>query len=94
MIAIEVSINVLLFAGIILVAIFAGFSFRSNQIAKHKRKVVELEKEMLDNHSEILELQKENSKLSQQIKEIQIPVIAMKKSREDKSSDKQDTKAK
>ena len=49
---------------------------------------------MLSNHSEILDLQRENALLEQQIKQLHIPVISMKASREDKLSDAHEISAK
>lgn len=37
---------------------FIGFAFRSRQIAKSKRRILELETEMVENHAEILKLHK------------------------------------
>jgi cell division protein FtsB len=59
MFSIDLTIN-----GFILLAIFAGsgflgYSLRSRQIKKKQFKIVELRKEMVDNHAYILELQKE-----------------------------------
>ena len=38
-----------------------GYTFRSKQIAKSKRRVLELETEMVENHAEILRLHKIHS---------------------------------
>jgi len=90
MLAIQLNINVLLLAAMVAAAAFLGFIFRSQQIGSLRRKVIELENEMLSNHSEILDLQRENASLEQQMKQLHIPVISMKTSREDKSSDQLD----
>lgn len=75
MLAIELSIPVLVL-GLLLIGAFAvGFVFRSSQIRSCKKKILELEKEMLNNHAEILELQKERASLIKQFKESKIPVI-------------------
>jgi hypothetical protein len=87
MLAIQMTINVFVLAGSLLAVFVLGFIFRSGQIASLRRKIIELENEMLANHSEILELQKENASLAQQMKQAHIPVISMKTSRDDKSSD-------
>jgi cell division protein FtsB len=87
MLAIQLNINALLLVGLVVSAAFLGFIFRSRQIVSLRRKVIELENEMLSNHSEILDLQRENASLEQQMKQMHIPVIAMKQVREDKSSD-------
>ena len=53
----------------------AGFLFRSNQIGKLNRRIKDLEKEMLQNHAEILSLQKENTELTYTLKNNTVPVI-------------------
>lgn len=78
MLALEVTINVFVILGIIMVATAIGFFLRSAQLNSLRRKVVELEKEMLTNHASILELQKERALLEKRLKESQIPVIPMK----------------
>jgi hypothetical protein len=87
MLAIQMTINLFVLAGSLLAVFVLGFIFRSGQIGSLRRKIIELENEMLSNHSEILELQKENASLEQQMKQAHIPVISMKTSRDDKSAD-------
>ena len=64
-----------------LIAAFAsgsliGFAFRSHKIAKAKKRILELETEMVDNHAEILRLHKIHAdKLSNAGK---VPVINLK----------------
>jgi hypothetical protein len=53
------SISILWLPLIVLLAVFAGFFFRSSQIAKSKKRIIYLENEMLRNHAEILKLQQE-----------------------------------
>lgn len=77
MLAIELTLPILLIAGLLLCAFTAGFLLRSSQIKSCKRKVLGLEKEMLNNHAEILELQKERAMMLKQLKESKIPVIPM-----------------
>lgn len=87
MLAIQLNINALLFVSIVIAATFLGFIFRSRQLWSLRKKVIELENEMLSNHSEILDLQRENASLEQKMKQLHIPVISMKTSREEKSAD-------
>lgn len=66
------STNIFFVSGVTGVAGFVlGFFIRSAAIAKHKKRVISLEDEMLSNHSRILDLEKqieemrdENAKLS------------------------------
>lgn len=71
------------FALLVIGAFAAGFLLRGKQIRNCRRRIIELEKEMLNNHAEILELQKERASLLGQMKESKIPVIPMKSPRDD-----------
>lgn len=91
MLAIELTLNVFVFSGIVLASVFVGFMIRRNQISYLKQKIVELEKEMLSNHAEILELQKNKALLEQNLQASKIPVIPLNAAKEenpDKLSDK------
>jgi hypothetical protein len=83
MLAIEVTINILPLIATIFLAAAAGFLMRSSQLKASHRKILELEREMLSNHAEILELQKEKADLTRQMRQPNIPVIAMKGVKED-----------
>ncbi len=87
MLAIQTTINVLWLGGMLVFAASAGFLLRSQQIRSLKRKVIELENEMLSNHAEILDLQRENAGLEQKMKQLHSPVINMKTVREEKPAD-------
>lgn len=82
MLAIELS-SLFPFALLVLGAFVFGFLLRGSQIKKSRKRIIELEKEMLNNHAEILELQKERASLLRQMKESKIPVIPMNSNRED-----------
>ncbi|NII23877.1 hypothetical protein HB364_02215 [Pseudoflavitalea sp. X16] len=75
MLAIVIPVNVYLFGGLILLSFLTGFTLRGSQLKSQKRKVLELENEMLSNHADILDLQKEKVALEQRLKEFHIPVI-------------------
>jgi hypothetical protein len=83
MLAIEITFTLFPLLGMLLVAFAVGFMFRSAQIKSYRRKVLDLEKEMLSNHAEILELQKERASLLRQMKESRIPVISMSQAKEE-----------
>ena len=82
MLAIELS-ALFSFALFVIGAFITGFLLRGRQIKNCRRRIIELEKEMLNNHAEILELQKERASLLRQMKESKIPVIPMKPQRDD-----------
>ena len=58
---IEISINIILLAAIIVGAVSLGFFINATRINKQKSAILKLEAEMLQNHAEILHLQKELS---------------------------------
>jgi hypothetical protein len=78
MFAIEFTLS--LFSLIVLTgsAIFIGYSFRSNKLKKRQMKISELRKEMVYNHAQILELEKENVLLEKEIRANKTPVLSLK----------------
>jgi cell division protein FtsL len=75
----EVSLNIYLLAFIILAAATAGFSLRTRLITQCRRKIQELEREILNNYENILELEKETSTMESALQDLKSPVISMKK---------------
>jgi len=59
--------------------VIIGFAFGRRRFAKSQRKVLELEKEMMSSHAEILEIQKAYVQLENKLEEHSIPVISMRK---------------
>ena len=62
MFSIDLTLNVFMLLGAFAASALLGYSLRSRQLRKKQFKIVELRKEMVDNHAHILELQ---SKLSE-----------------------------
>ncbi|THU37314.1 hypothetical protein FAM09_20425 [Niastella caeni] len=88
MLLIKLSIDVSLLVGIIAIAFASGFLLRSSQLKKQKKRVNELEKEMMTSHAEILELQRDKLMLEEKLKgSSNIPVISIT-AKEEKKSDK------
>ncbi len=56
---IEITINIILLAVIALVSASVGFLVNKSKLGKQRTAISKLEDEMLHNHSEILQLQKE-----------------------------------
>ena len=81
--AIELTLNVFVLTGIVFGSFVIGFLIRANQIRSLKRKIVELEKEMLNNHADILELQRSNALLEQNLQASKIPVIPLNPTKEE-----------
>jgi hypothetical protein len=79
MLSMEIPINIFLLATLLLAAALIGLLFRQKRIKKLKKRVGELEKELLSNYSDILEFQKEKKILEQKLKDLSsatpIPVI-------------------
>jgi len=83
MLAIEININVLLLAVLFVAAFSLGYLLRSAQLRSNRKKILELEREMLSNHAQILDLEKEKAGLLQQMKESKIPVISINPAKDD-----------
>jgi hypothetical protein len=83
MFSIEFSVNILVLAMAMAVAGFIGYSLRSRQLRKRQFKIVELRKEMVDNHAYILQLQKEYVDLQNKFDELKTPVLGIKNTAKD-----------
>lgn len=57
-------------------------------LARSRSKILELEKEMMNTHAEILEIQKAYVQLENKLEEHSIPVISMKINGKDNSKEK------
>jgi hypothetical protein len=92
MLLLKFTLDLSVLIGITGIAFLWGFLLRSKQLKKHKKRVGELESEMMANHAEILELQKEKLQLEEKLKgSSNIPVIPIKV-KEEKLQDKSATK--
>ncbi|MEO8582201.1 MAG: hypothetical protein ABI415_00315 [Flavitalea sp.] len=83
MIAIEITINVLWLVGLICLAFAFGFMLRSGKLKKCRSKILGLERDLLNSDAILLDMEKEKVILIQQMKESKIPVIPMKKTKDD-----------
>ena len=86
MLAIQISVNIFLVMGAVIAAFGVGYMIRSVQVNSLRKKVLELESEMLRNHAEILNLQRSKANLELTIKESKIPVIPIKSKEDDASN--------
>jgi len=84
MMLITIPVNLFLLGGALAFAFFLGLIVRSRDLAKSRKKVVSLETEMVSNHAEILNLQKEKVDLERKLKSLSIPVIPLSVQKEEK----------
>jgi hypothetical protein len=78
MFTIELSLSLL---SLILISVGAGllgFALRGRQLRKKQYKISALRREMIYNHSYILELEKENVDLELQLRGMKTPVLPLK----------------
>ena len=83
MLAFGITINIAVLISVLILSFAAGFVLRHAQLSALRKKVSDLESEVLQSHAEILELQK-SLQLSRKEETHNIPVIPLK-SKEDKS---------
>jgi hypothetical protein len=70
MLLIKLSIDIIWLPVFLGGTFITGFLLRNKQLKKAKKRIAELEKEMVDSHAEILELQKENLVLEEKLKAV------------------------
>jgi hypothetical protein len=75
MVTFEITLNPLIAFAIVLISGCIGFMLKKRRIAKDRNRVNQYEKEMILNHAEILELQKDYINLELKMRELTIPVI-------------------
>jgi len=88
MLLIILPVNIYLFGGLLVVTFVLGFLLRASQVKLLKKKVLDLENEMLSNHADILDLQREKSCIEQKMKELHIPVIPITSNKEEGNASK------
>ncbi|HUB59505.1 MAG TPA: hypothetical protein VL978_02320 [Puia sp.] len=79
----DLTIDIYVLAALLVLAMVAGFLFRSRQLAKKKRQIGELEHEKMQAYAELLELQKDYCELEQKVKEEDSPVIPIMKKQDE-----------
>ena len=75
MVTFEITLNPLIAMTIVLFSGWIGFMLKKRKIAKDRNRMNQYEKEMILNHAEILELQKDYINLELKMRELTIPVI-------------------
>ena len=61
----DLSIDIYVLAAMLALAMVAGFLLRSRQLAKKKRRILEVEREMMQAYAELLETQKDYCELEE-----------------------------
>ena len=86
MLFIQVSLNIFLLFGLVMLPAVLTIVFirRGYQISGLQQRLGKLEKELLINYAEILDLQREKAQLEQKIQQSSIPVIPISTAKEDK----------
>lgn len=77
MLQIELTLNVLLLFSLLAVVFFIGYRLGAFKMRARDKRITELEKEMLTNHAEILQLQREKVDLMKKIQETPTRVISL-----------------
>lgn len=83
MMNIELTINVLTLIIIVLGSALVGYALKNGQIRKKQSKILDLKKEIVFNHHQILELEKDCVQLESQVKTTQAPILTLKTSNKD-----------
>ena len=78
----DLSIDIYVLALLLLLAALAGFLLRARQLAKRKRQILGLEKDVLEANAELLESQRDYCELESRVKEGDSPVIPIKKNQD------------
>ncbi len=83
----DVVLNPMILLAIILFSSWIGFLFKRRRIAKDRAIISKYEKEMVLDHAEILELQKDYINLEIKMRELTIPVIPFNPSHNNQGQD-------
>src|SRR5262249_15657513 len=78
-----IDLNILTLLTIIVLSVLTGFLGRSRQLARKNHQIVELERDVMQAHAELLESQQEYCRIEAAIKGLSIPVISIKHASKD-----------
>jgi len=88
MITFDLIINPVIVLAAVFVGGLIGLLLGREKLAKSRSKMIELEREMMTAHAEVLEVQKAYVQLESKLEEHSIPVIPMKLGGKDTSKEK------
>lgn len=74
----DLVINPIIFLAALVGGLIVGYVVNRRKLAKRQARIVELEKDMMNSHAEILEIQKAYVQLQRKMGEQSSPVIPMK----------------
>ncbi len=75
---IEIPMSLLTLILVILISGFIGFVLRGGQLKKKQLKISELRREMVSNHAQILEMEKEFVALESRLRDAKTPILPFK----------------
>jgi hypothetical protein len=78
----DIPIDIYLLATLLALAMVAGFLLRGRQLVKKKRKIAQLEHEVMDANAELLEMQKDYCEMESRVARENSPVIPINKQAE------------
>jgi hypothetical protein len=84
----DISIDIYVLFLLLVAAVGLGFFVKHRQIARKNRRILELEKEMMQAHAEILDTQKDYCELESRVKEADSPVISIRNNNKKQESTK------
>lgn len=76
-------------AGLLLLAVIVGYFIRTRNENKLKRRIKDVETDLLRNHDQILQLQREKIELLRQLDNPGIPVISIAQGKDEQKTKKQ-----
>jgi len=82
----DISLNIYIFLLLIGSSFVVGCWPRKSELARKQRKIIELEREMIQAHAEVLASQSDYVKLEAKMKDITNPVISMKSSKQEENN--------
>lgn len=84
----DLVINPIVFLAALIGGAIVGFAASRRKLAKKQARIIELEKDMMSSHAEVLEVQKAYVLLERKLGEQSSPVISMKINGKDSSKEK------
>ena len=81
MLDLDFKVNIFALAAIVCLSALIGWLIRYGQLSRKDRRIAELEREMIQAHAELLDMQKEYCEMEGRMRDFSIPVISIKTSK-------------